>query len=52
MARRFVPVVDVETPRLERNDNDAKFRQHRQFDNPHALVKEEQSKKVIHNKPN
>ena len=46
MARHFVPVVDVETPRLERNDNDAKFRAHRQFDNPFELRKDDTKKKV------
>ena len=34
MSRKFVPVVDQETPRSERDDNDSKMRAHRKFDNP------------------
>eukprot|EP00038_Savillea_parva_P010505 m.190811 g.190811 ORF g.190811 m.190811 type:complete len:590 (-) comp18138_c0_seq1:90-1859(-) len=33
----FVPVVDSETPRSERDDHAATMRGHRQFDNPHQL---------------
>eukprot|EP00039_Didymoeca_costata_P015510 m.265998 g.265998 ORF g.265998 m.265998 type:complete len:578 (+) comp16238_c0_seq31:160-1893(+) len=31
---KFVPVVDNETPRCERDDNSEAMRKHRQFDNP------------------
>ena len=34
---RFVPVVDQECPRSERNDFDKKNAAHRKFDNPHAV---------------
>jgi hypothetical protein len=37
MSKFFVPVVDHETPRSERNDFDAKNAAHRQFDAPHAV---------------
>ncbi len=45
MARRFVPVVDVETPRLEREDNSAEYRKHRKFDNPFNISKDDIAEK-------
>ena len=35
----FVPVVDQEKSRSERNDFDAEFAKHRKFDNPHSVSK-------------
>ena len=35
----FVPVVDVEKPRFERDDFDANHIKSRKFDNPHSLIR-------------
>lgn len=35
MSRHFVPVVDNETPKSERDDNSAAMKKHRAFDNIH-----------------
>ena len=35
---KFIKVVDLETPRNERNEQDPLYRKHRAFDSPHELV--------------
>jgi hypothetical protein len=42
----YVPVVDQEAPRLEREDRGAEWRKHRKFDNPFTVEREERKKKV------
>ncbi len=39
MSKHFVPVVDVETPRSERDNDNPALLKHRKFDNPFAIHK-------------
>jgi hypothetical protein len=36
---KFVPVSDVERPKIAQDPNGAAFDKHRKFDNPHAVGK-------------